>query len=90
MQLGELVNARGLTNKIRLTRLMVGHTHEDIDGKFALIWKKIRSAHVLSPNEYVKFIKYACSKEATEVVDVFSIPDYSSYIKQFIDPDFER
>ncbi len=44
----ELLVAKGLTKHIVLTRLMVGHTHEDIDSKFAKIWGKIRRAYVLT------------------------------------------
>lgn len=39
----ELIIARGLTKKIVLTRLMVGHTHSDIDGVFGRLWTSIRS-----------------------------------------------
>lgn len=38
----ELLIARGLTKRIVLTRLIVGHTHADIDGVFGRIWTKLR------------------------------------------------
>lgn len=38
----ELLIVHRLTKKIVLTRLMVGHTHCDIDAFFGQIWKRIR------------------------------------------------
>ena len=38
----ELLVARRLVRKLVLARLPVGHTHEDVDAKFAKIWKYIR------------------------------------------------
>jgi hypothetical protein len=48
----ELLVAQRLGFNIVLSRLPVGHTHEDIDAKFAKIWKRIRNAHVLSVAMY--------------------------------------
>ena len=55
----ELMVARRLVTKIILTRLPVGHTHEDVDGKFALIWRRIRDSHVLTPSQYDAAIRQA-------------------------------
>jgi hypothetical protein len=38
----ELLIAKGLTKRIYFTRLMVGHTHEDIDAKFGHLWYFVR------------------------------------------------
>ena len=48
----ELLVSRRLTRKVVLTRLPVGHTHEDIDSVFGKIWKYLegRAANV---TEYV-------------------------------------
>ena len=46
----ELLVARGMTNKIVLTRLPVGHTHEDIDSTFGILWKSARHHCILSPS----------------------------------------
>lgn len=46
----ELLIIRRLCKKIVLTRLPVGHTHENIDGKFALIWVEARNETILTPS----------------------------------------
>lgn len=45
----ELLVIRRLCKKVVLTRLPVGHTHENIDGKFALIWVEARNETILTP-----------------------------------------
>ncbi len=42
MVICELIVARGLTKKLVLTRLMVGHTHLDLDGKYGHLWVSLR------------------------------------------------
>ena len=37
----ELLVAKGIVKKLVLTRLLVGHTHCDIDAIFGVIWKKV-------------------------------------------------
>ena len=68
---------RGLTKKVVLTRLPVGHTHEDIDGRFGVIWLSMRCCHVLSPQEYEQVIKGAFGKSVpVKVKDIWVVPDY--------------
>lgn len=83
----ELVIARGLAKRVVLTRLPVGHTHEDIDSKFALIWKRVRNSFVLTPVQYEKAINEALttSKMTCTVHDLFIIPDYVLYISPHLD-----
>ena len=38
----ELIISQGLTKKLVLTRLLVGHTHLDLDGKFGHLWISLR------------------------------------------------
>jgi len=70
---------RGLTKKIVVTRLVVGHTHADIDAKFAKIWMKIRNMHVLTAQHYEQLITSALksTKHVSKVVDLLVIPDYA-------------
>lgn len=45
----ELLVARRLTKNIVLSRLPVGHTHEDIDGKFGCLWRGFRNNFTITP-----------------------------------------
>ena len=47
----ELIVARRLCKRLVVTRLKVGHTHEDIDSKFGTLWKRIRNKFVYSPQQ---------------------------------------
>ena len=50
----ELVVANGMAKKIVLTRLPVGHTHEDIDGRFGNMWDYFKLKDIYTPDEYLK------------------------------------
>ena len=50
LTMSQLLVSRGLCKKLVLTRLLVGHTHEDIDALFALIWKSLRDQYILTPS----------------------------------------
>ena len=82
-----LLVACRLVDKVVLTRLPVGHTHEDIDGLFALIWRKLRDEFVYTPSDFVKLIKIALKKKVNvEVIDLIALPDYTKLMKDCIDP----
>ena len=74
--IAELLVAKGVINKIVITRLPVGHTHEDIDSKFAKIWMKLRTNHISTMNNYKELIESSISTntEPCEVVDLFLRP----------------
>jgi hypothetical protein len=65
-----------------VTRLPVGHTHEDIDSLFAKIWKKLRQMHVITPQQYEILAKAALYKDGrpVDVQYVFCVPDFQSFI----------
>jgi len=88
----ELLIAQGVCSKIVLSRLMVGHTHEDIDARFALIWRRIRAAFVLTMGQYEKAVKQSQKHSglACDVVDMFVIPNYTKYISECMDSNFGR
>jgi hypothetical protein len=71
---------------------MVGHTHEDIDARFALIWKRVRSAFVLCMSQYKKAITQALNREMLpcDVPDIMTVPDYTSWISGHMDSKFKR
>lgn len=88
----ELLVAKRLTRKIVLTRLLVGHTHEDIDAIFALIWQLLKNKKAMSPQIFASLVAMACRKKApvVDVIDLWAVPDYMSYFKNFIDPRLGR
>ena len=72
---------------------MVGHTHEDIDARFAKIWMHVRSAYVLCMSQYKRAIQQAVGKDVLPcaVKDIFAVPDYyTKFITPHIDKKFRR
>lgn len=86
----ELLVIKRLTKRVVYTRLPVGHTHEDIDSKFAKIWTAVRDRHCLSPLDYEKLIKHVLrsEKHPCDVEDIFVVPDYRKLIDSKVDKDF--
>jgi hypothetical protein len=78
----EFLVAKGLCKRVVVTRLPVGHTHEDIDSLFAKIWKKLRRMHVITPQQYAKLAAASLYKAGRpcKVEDVFCVPDFQSFI----------
>ena len=70
--------ARGIFKEILVSRLPVGHTHEDCDGIFGILWKNSRYQHILTPEQYKKVVIDALGKLSipAEVVDIYAVPDY--------------
>lgn len=88
----ELIIMRGLTKKVVLTRLMVGHTHSDIDATFGTLWSSIRLKHVYTPSAYECEIVGALSTASykAKVVDIFAVPDYDAFLLPEVDKKFGR
>jgi hypothetical protein len=88
----ELLVARRLTNKVVLSRLPVGHTHEDIDSIFALIWRDLMNNDVMTPQQYAKTLVAACENKEknVNVFDLWVVPDYKKYFEKFISPSLGR
>jgi len=87
-----LMVAKKLTRKIVLSRLLVGHTHEDIDAIFALIWEKMKVKKSMTPGIYAQLLASACKnkEKIVEVHDIWAVPDYYEYFKGFINPKLGR
>ena len=66
--LGELLVARGLCETFVMTRLPVGHTHEDVDSRFGTLWKASRGSHLLTPNDYSKLLRKAFARKQKQQV----------------------
>jgi hypothetical protein len=94
LAIAELLVAKRLCRKCVLTRLPPGHTHEDIDAKFGVIWLKFRNMHISSPQEAAALFKEAFLRAdnsmPVNIVDIFAVPDYWNYITQFMDPKLGR
>jgi hypothetical protein len=88
----ELLIARSLTQRIFLSRLPVGHTHEDMYGKFGKLWFYIRKRPVLSPQVQTKRLEqcFGNTNESFAVVDIFAVIDYKSFLHPYIDDQFSR
>ena len=85
----ELLVARRLTRRIILSRLLVGHTHEDIDAIFAIIWQFLKNKKVMTPQIYANLLVLACENKAksVDVIDIWAVPDYQAYFDGYINPD---
>jgi hypothetical protein len=87
----ELLLAKGLIAEAYLTRLPVGHTHEDIDAQFGHIWTWFRSTPCLSLDQYREGIEecFRTSVVKLTLKDIYVIPNYFEFIKGHAD-DIER
>lgn len=88
----EFLVARGVVSSIYYTRLPVGHTHEDIDACFGLLWNWFKKKTIHHPDEYKKELEDAMkdSNIPTIVIDIFSVPDYKIFFAPFIDKNLSR
>lgn len=78
----------GGVTEIIVSRLPVGHTHEDIDSKFAKLWERFRNNFVLSPEGYRRAIYETFNSDVldVDVEDIFAVPDYKALFEECIDP----
>jgi hypothetical protein len=92
--IAELLVAKGIVVNLLITRLPVGHSHEDIDSKFSLIWKEVWKKHVNTVQDYKEIIETALNGnnqgKTCEVIDIFCIPDFESVISECMDSHFGR
>lgn len=79
----ELLIIKKLTKRIVLSRLITGHTHEDIDSKFGTLWQKTRGLHICTHSQYKNIIRRAFvggNTPPVEPIDILAIPDYTDYL----------
>jgi hypothetical protein len=74
----ELLVVKRIIRVIHLTRLPVGHTHDDIDACFGHIWKFLRKRIISSVESYKLKIeeKFLKSRLRVFVKHIYVIPDY--------------
>jgi hypothetical protein len=80
----QLLVAKQLIPEILLTRLPVGHTHEDIDALFGHIWAAYRLRPCLTMSDYVEVVRRCFdgnSKVEVDFDDVNVIPNYFEFLK---------
>ena len=74
-----------------LTRLPPGHTHEDCDAQFGVIWTATRNKPILTPNEYKVLIEECLGGSIpVRVVDIYNVPNYNDWFADCMDPDFKK
>ncbi len=74
----------GIVKKVKISYLLVGHTHEDIDSIIGVICSHLRRMDVWTLTTLANAIREALSKDGSKVMDVFTwygIPDYASVFK---------
>jgi hypothetical protein len=80
-----------VTKKVVLTRLVVGHTHNDVDAIFGMIWKGLRKEHIHTAAKYKDLVSRVLSGSFdVEIQDVFIVPDYEAVLGPIIDSNFGR
>ena len=67
----------------------MGHTHEDIDAIFAIIWQFLKNKKVMTPQIYANLLALACQNKAksVDVIDIWAVPDYQAYFDGYMNPD---
>ena len=87
----ELIVARRLTKTIYLSRLLKGHTHEDIDARFGVLWQFFCLLDVLSPQDYKRFVEAAFGpRTPAKLEDIWVVPDYSKIVTPEMDQRFQK
>jgi hypothetical protein len=79
----EWLVAKRAVKKIVYSRCPTGHTHEDIDRTFSVLWNHFAGLACHTPNEYKSIIYEAYEKGTynVEVFDVHAVPDYNEWLK---------
>lgn len=88
----ELLVVKRLIREIYVTRLPTGHTHEDIDGVFAVIWNTMKGQSneslQLYKNRLESKLHNSCLK--MQIKDVYVIPNYKVMFEDCIDAQLAR
>eukprot|EP00111_Clytia_hemisphaerica_P011762 TCONS_00034543-protein len=72
--------ARGLVDKVRLSFLMVGHTHEDIDQLFSNISKSLKTHEARTMDELVRVVNETF-KTNSIISEVEYVDDFATMLK---------
>ena len=82
----ELLLSKGFTKKMFYTRLPTGHTHEDIDAIFGVVWRWFKKQHTLSLSAFKLGLEecLAGTRYDVSVEDVLIVPNYIDFLKDYI------
>ena len=88
----ELLAIKRIVRVCFYSRLPTGHTHEDIDAVFAIIWDIFRYRPCETLQQYKELIltQLAQSKLNPSMVDVMVVPDFESWLEPCIDSKLSR
>jgi len=88
----ELLVSKRMAKSIIITRLPVGHTHEDIDALFGIIYNSFKNEPAETLLAYKTVIENAFDKIGFKslVEDVYCVPDYKGFLKPVIDTEFSN
>ena len=88
----EFIVVKRIARIVYFTRLPTGHTHEDIDACFALIWVCFRFSSCETLGMYKSAIEKAFSEGNlnSKTKDIMVIPDYQSFLEGCIDKKLAR
>ena len=53
--------------------------------RFGVIWDYTKMKHINTPQEYEKVLREAFRNKNVDVFDIFSVPDYKSFLRPMID-----
>lgn len=82
----ELLVVKRICKEVWYTRLPTGHTHEDIDGCFGIIWSALCTEPLITMDDWKVAIEKVF-KESTikaEIMDVWTVPNFVSTIEPCI------
>ena len=86
----ELLVANGMARQVIFTRLPVGHTHEDIDGRFGTLWNHFKNKPIWTVDKFAErcLSAFQDGAENVKVIDVNVVPDYVQFLEKSVDPHF--
>ena len=94
LAIAELLVARRFVGHLELTRLPVGHIHEDIDSfdceNVSCVDATACSFHECKCQTHSRSIYNGDLKLPVEVVDIVAVSDYVSCFESYIDPKLSR
>jgi hypothetical protein len=69
----------GICRKVKISFMVVGHTHDDYDALIATICTHISSMDIFTLNEFERACRDAIFKDQSQIIDVmqlFGLPDF--------------